>query len=187
MAPSLGTSDVPVLEADCPPTETDVAFCFQALAKALGPQTLCGGASSSWLPSVGSRLLSCLSSSSEWPEAKLASREVSELQGFSVAADPSTTPSAGGIWCCTEWGKVVGIMASSLLVSELLAESSRSLTLLSSFSAFCILVKLLCSKSRAWALSGWEVPKFTPYSTITANRYWGQYWSLLTLERHILS
>jgi len=89
VAPSSGTSsDLPVLEADAPPTEAAVAFHFLPPPKALGSRALCGGASSAWLPSVGNRLLSS-SSSSEWPEAKLASSELSEFAGFPVAADPA--------------------------------------------------------------------------------------------------
>ena len=68
------------------------------------------------------------SSSSEWPDAKLASSDLRELAGFSVAADdPCTSPPPGRICCSTDWGKVQGIMALSLLVTKLLEEGSPSL------------------------------------------------------------
>mgnify|MGYP000724817262 CR=1 FL=1 len=94
VAPSSSTSSalpLLVLDAEAPPPEAYVAFLFLPPPKALGPRALCGGASSAWLP--GCWLLS--SSSSDWPEAKLAS---SDLSGFSVPADdPCTSPPPGRI------------------------------------------------------------------------------------------
>ena len=45
-------------------------------------------------------------------------------------------------------------------------------------TALHILFKLSRRKSRASAWSGLKVAKFTPYSTMPANKYWGQYWPL---------
>ena len=152
--------------------EADVAFLFRPPPRGLGPRALCGGASSAWLPSVCQLLSS--SSSSEWPDAKLTSIDLRELAGFSVAADdPCTSPPPGRICCSTDWGKVQEITASSLLV-----ESFPSLTSLLSSSALHILFKLSCRKPRALASSASKVTKFTPYSTMPANKYWGQYWPL---------
>ena len=157
--------------------EADVAFLFRPPPRGLGPRALCGGASSAWLPSVCQLLSS--SSSSEWPDAKLTSIDLRELAGFSVAVDdPCTSPPPGRICCSTDWEKVQEIMASSLLVSKLLVESSPSLTCLLSSSALHILFKLSCRKPRALASSASKVTKFTPYSTMPANKYWGQYWPL---------
>ena len=124
VAPSSSTSsDLPVLEADTPPTEANVAFCFRTPStKVLGPQALCGGASSAWLPSVVNRSVNLLD--------------------FQLLLTPCTSPPPGHICCSTDWGNVQGIMALSLLVSELLVESSPSLTSFSSSSALHILFKL---------------------------------------------
>ena len=86
VAPSSGTSDLGVLEADCPPAEADVVFLFRPPPKALGPRALCGGASSAWFTSVGNWLLSSPLSSLPWPEAR---SELSELEGFSPPDDPA--------------------------------------------------------------------------------------------------
>ena len=53
-----------------------------------------------------------------------------------------------------------------------------SLTSLLSSSSLHILFKLSCRKPRALASSASKVAKFTPYSTMPANKYWGQYWPL---------
>ena len=148
--------------------EADVALLFRPPPKVLDPRALCGGASSAWLSSVCRLLSSSLSSeSSEWPDAKLTSIDLRELAGFSFAADDHyTSPPPGRICCSTDWGKVQEIMASSLLVSELLADSVCSLTSLLSSSALHILFKLSCRKPRASASSGSKVAKLTPYSTM---------------------